>query len=228
MGIFTNAGISGIVRWPDGKPAANVKVDLIDVDPGYAPPPIAPEQIETGAHGEFSLTGLPSGRFLLGVNIENSSDYPDQTPPTYFPGVAAPKDAHVIELTPNQVKKGLVLTLLPARAFRTVRVHLRWPDGSIPNRGTIEAWLHKGIYSTSYDLAQGTFELNLLQGVEYWLTAAALDESRKRTPFAGGTWVYADNYLLAAGDGSVDITLTAHFEEPQWSKAMYPRIKPAE
>jgi hypothetical protein len=225
MGMQTNGGISGIVRRVDGTPAKNVELDLIDAEDGYRSITTKLKMIKTGLHGEFSIDHLPSGRFLLGVNIEECERYPDQTPPTYYPGVATRSDATVIELQPDERKPGLVLTELPPRAFRVVRVHLVWPDGKVPARGVIDAWANRGIYVSKYDLKDGIFELNVLQGVDYWLTAAALDESRKPTPFAGGTWVYADNYHLAAGSDPADITLTAHFPEPQWAKAIYSRPK---
>jgi len=136
--------------------------------------------------------------------------------------VGARAQAQVIELQPNELRKELVLTLLPPRAFRAVRVHLRWPDGSVPNRGAMNAWANKGIYLSDYDLKNGVFTLKLLQGVDYWLDAAALDESRKPSQFARGTWVYADNYRLTGGSDDVDIIMTALFDEPQWSKAIYP------
>jgi len=223
IGMFTNASISGVVRRADGMPAARVKLDLIDVDPSYGSITTnILRRLETGPRGEFSLTSLPSGRFLLGVNIWESTRYPDQTPPSYYPGVGARAQAQVIELQPNELRKELVLTLLPPRAFRAVRVHLRWPDGSVPNRGAMNAWANKGIYLSDYDLKNGVFTLKLLQGVDYWLDAAALDESRKPSQFARGTWVYADNYRLTGGSDDVDIIMTALFDEPQWSKAIYP------
>jgi hypothetical protein len=221
IGMFTNAGVAGVVRQADGTPAKKVKLDLIDADPGYRSITSILDMVETGPRGEFSVTNLPSGRFVLGVNIKESLRYPDQTPPTYYPGVATRSDAQVIELLPNENKAGLIFTLLPPRAFRPVRVHLRWPDGTVPKGGAIDAWANEGIYLSKYDLKDGVFELNLLQGVDYWLTAAALDETRRPTPFARGTWVYADNYRLSAGNDAVDITLAARFPEPQWAKAIY-------
>ncbi len=104
-----------------------------------------------------------------------------------------------------------------------MRVHLQWPDGRPPARGAIDAWVNQGIYVSKYDLKNGIFELALLQGVDYWLTAAALDETRPATPYAAGTWVYAENYRLAAGSDPIDIVLTAHFAEPQWANAIYGR-----
>jgi hypothetical protein len=80
---------------------------------------------------------------------------------------------------------------------------------------------NQGIYVSRYDLKDGIFELQLLQGVDYWLTAAALDETRRATQFARGTWVYTDNFRITFGTDPLDITLTAHFAEPQWSKAIY-------
>jgi hypothetical protein len=223
IGMFTDAAISGVVRHADGTPAKKVGLDLIDADPAYRSITTTLHMIETGPSGEFAVDHLPSGRFLLGVNIKESSTYPDQTPPTYYPGVAARGDAQVIELLPNENRTGLILTLLPPRAFRSVRVHLRWPDGTLPRRGAIDAWANEGIYVSDYEPKNGIFELKLLQGVDYWLTAAALDESRRPTEFARGTWVYADNYRLAAGEAAADITLTARFAEPQWDKAIYAR-----
>jgi hypothetical protein len=224
IGMFTDASVSGTVRRADGTPARKVTVDLIDADPGYRSAQ-TPGMIETGQNGEFSAENLPSGRFLLGVSIKESSRYPDQTPPTYYPGVGARSDAQVIELLPNERRSGLILTLLPPREFRRIRVHLQWPDGRVPTRGGIDAWENEGIYVSNYDLKGGVFELKLLQGVSYWLTAAALDESSRPTKVALGTWVYADNYFLPAGNDAGDITLVARFPEPQWPKAIYSRSK---
>jgi len=117
----------------------------------------------------------------------------------------------------------LILTLPPPRGFRTVRVHLRWPDGSAPAKGGIDAWVNQGIYVSKYELKKGTFDLQLLRGVDYWLTAGALDETRRPTPNSRGIWVYADKYRLPAGDDPVEVTVTAHFAEPQWPGVVYSR-----
>jgi hypothetical protein len=221
VGMFTNSKISGVVIRADGKPAENVRLDLIDADPQYRSITSIMDMIETGPSGQFSIDHLPSGRFLLGVNIEESSRYPDRTPPTFYPGVADRSTARAIELAPNEIKTGLVLKLMPPREFRRVRVHVRWPDGRVPTRGSIDAWANKGIYVSSKDLKDGIFELQLLQGVDYWLTAAALDEARPISRFISGTWVYADNYRLAGGIDPIDVVVTAHFAEPQWADAVY-------
>ena len=42
-------------------------------------------------------------------------------------------------MLPNETKTGLILTLLPPRAFRSVRAHLQWPDKTVPMRGAIDA-----------------------------------------------------------------------------------------
>ncbi len=141
MGMFTNAGMSGTVLRSDGAPAQKARIDLIDIDEHYGPPPLERLYIETDPDGKFTLANLPSGQFLLGVNIHESSRYPDQTPPSYYPGVASRSEARTVELKPNELKAGLVLSLLPPRNFRSVRVHLKWPDGRIPNRGALDAWV---------------------------------------------------------------------------------------
>jgi hypothetical protein len=227
VGMFTNAGMSGTVLRSDGKPAQKATVDLIDVDEHYGPPPLEHLYIKTDPGGRFTLANLPSGQFLLGVNIQESSRYPDQTPPSYYPRVASRSEAQVIELKPNEVKTGLVLTLQRPRSFRLVKVHLKWPDGRIPNRGSVDAWVNQGIYLSDYELKNGVFELRLLQGVDYWLFAAALDETHKPTQSARGTWVFTDNYRLSAGDDTVDIYLTAQLPDWQWPKAIYPNSRGA-
>ena len=222
FGAFTNAGISGIVKRPDGTPAANLELELIDSDPNFPALTGYLDRPKTGPNGEFSLTNLPSGSFLLGVNIQRSTRHPDQTPPTYYPGVADRSAATKIELKPNEQKRNLVLTLLPPRPFRTVRVNLRLPDGSIPRGGAIDAYVNQGIYVSNYQLTNGLFELKLLQGVDYWLTAAANVPARHPTRFANHEWRYADNYRLPAGNADIEITLTGVHHDPQWPKAIYP------
>jgi len=212
IGMFTNAGISGTVRHADGSPAKNTPLDLIDADPAYESPHLEAYPLQTGPNGEFAVSNLPGGRFILGFAIAESSHYPDRTPPTYFPGGTARSDAAVIELKPNELKSGLNLTLLPAREFRTARVHLRYPDGSIPKRGAIDAYRGKGIYVTNYDFRNGTFELKLLRGVDYWLNAGVIDQRDK------SSWAYADSYHVPPGNDAFEITLTARFPEPQWPK----------
>ena len=150
--------------------------------------------------------------------------YPDATPPTYYPGVASRASARAIDLRPDEKKNAVDLTLLPPRAFRVVKVHIRWPDGSTPNGAAIDAWVNQGIYVSDDAPENGVFELRLLEGVDYWLTAAALDESRKPSRFTRGTWVYAENYRLPAGSDAVEVQLTAKFEEPRWFKVIYPAV----
>lgn len=226
VGMFTNSRISGVVRRADGTPASGMRLDLLDVDPHYAAiSSILDKRFETGPNGEFSVSDLPAGRFLLGVNINESTRYPEQTPPTYYPSAVSRADAKVIGLAPNEELGGLVLTLPPSRPYRIVRVHLRWPDGTLPTKGAIDAWANRGIYVSNYVLVDGGFELKLLQGVDYWLTACAMDMKHLQQSFGPlsplGTWIYTDNYRLPAGNDPVDITLTAYFPEPQWFRAVY-------
>lgn len=226
FGAFTDAGISGIVKRPAGTPAANLELELIDADPNFPSITEYANRPKTGPSGEFAFTNLPSGTFLLGLNVHRSTRHPDQTPPTFYPGVAARSAATKIELKPNEQKRNLVLTLLPPRAFRTVLVNLRLPDGAVPRGGAIDAYVNEGIYVSNYQLTNGRFELKLLQGVDYWLTAAANVPARHPTRFAQHEWRYADNFRLPAGNDDIEITLTGVHHDPQWPKAIYPNLHP--
>jgi len=70
MSMLTNAGLSGVVLRSDGGPARRVKLDLIDAEPGYRAITSIGDMIETDEQGTFSVTGLPGGRYLLGINIK--------------------------------------------------------------------------------------------------------------------------------------------------------------
>lgn len=210
LGLWTDARLSGVVRKSDGSPAVGYELELVDVDPKFAAPPLKDgDPVITDKNGNFSFFGLPSGRYLLGVNVEETSPYPDRTPPTYYPGVGPRADAQAIELKPNERKKDIVLTLLPPRSFRLVRVLVRWPDGSIPDRSSIEAWRPKGRYISVEATREGGFELRLLEGVGYWLTASAWDARRRH-------WIYPDSYRLPAGKGTVEVTLIPRSSWPHF------------
>jgi hypothetical protein len=213
-GVFTNASISGTVLKHDGTPAVGAKIGLLDTDPALARPHDDPRQRVTDSSGRFSLTNLPSGRFLLGVNIDGIDRYPGAIPPTFYPGVTSPGHAAVIALRPNEARKNLTLRLPPPREMREVRIQLKWPDGLVAKDGAIDAWLRKDIYESQYDLRDGVAVLRLMKGVDYWITAGALDGRRH--------WIYTDKYLLRGGDDDVFVTLTPRYPEPQWSRAVYP------
>lgn len=212
--LFTQSSMRGIVLNHDGTPAADVGLGLIDVDPSFERPYIEPESDRTNVRGEFSFTNLPSGRFLLGVNIEDCERFPNAIPPTYYPGVTSRQLALSIELRPNQAINGVILRLPPPRNFRVVHVLLKWPGGAVANRSTVTAWLNKGTYHSEYKARNGILELRLMQGVDYWITAAARDQE--------GHWIYTDNYQLKAGEEAVSISLVSRHPEPQWHRAIYP------
>jgi hypothetical protein len=226
VGVSSNASISGVVRRSDGTPASGVRLDLVDADPSFAPPAAnsAGKPVTTDRDGRFSFSGLPGGQFVLGVNIEHLADYPDPNPPSYYPGVTSRAEARPILLQPNEARTNLEFTLPPPRAFRTVRVRLRWPDGSAPEGGYVSAWRSGGICTTVHDLKNGRFELKLLEGVSYWLEAGTWKGERRfvRPPArAKGYWVYAENYKLAAGTGTIEVEMVPRFLEPQWFKSVY-------
>ncbi|MEZ5988186.1 MAG: carboxypeptidase-like regulatory domain-containing protein [Planctomycetota bacterium] len=61
--------LHGVVRWPDGKPAANVLVKLSHPIVGHDLPPL---EAWTDAEGRYGFDGLPEARYLVEARTERA------------------------------------------------------------------------------------------------------------------------------------------------------------
>ena len=85
-----NGRVRGVLRGPDGQPLPGTSVDVMPMD--IEPEPMTGQITGTGSvwtddKGEFEFTGLPAGRYYLGVNLYNAPNpYGPSYPRTYYPG----------------------------------------------------------------------------------------------------------------------------------------------
>lgn len=167
--------ISGRVLDADGRPAVNVKVDLIPADGAASASPPARWRY-TNHEGDYKIDWVPPGRFLLGVNLVGSQSGRCPYPRTYYPGAADPTGATVVEVGEGQKLSGQDMTLsLPTEEAAIEGVAV-WPDGK-PAAGSVlvlhntERPYQVTVRQVAAD-AEGRFRLRGRAGCRYWLKAS--------------------------------------------------------
>lgn len=87
-----NGRLRGVLRGPDGVPLQSTSVDIMPVD--NQPQPRSGHIKGTGSvwtneRGEFEFSGMPPGRYYLGVSLYNAPNPNGPSyPRTYYPGTA--------------------------------------------------------------------------------------------------------------------------------------------
>ena len=167
--------ISGRVVDADGRPAANVKVDVIPADEAASPSPQAKWRY-TDHEGNYKIDWVPPGRFLLGVNLVGSQSDRCPYPRTYYPGAADHAGATVVEVGEGQKLSGRDITLSLPPEEAVIEGIAVWPDGG-PAAGAVVV-LHNTerpyqvtVRQVAVD-TQGRFRLRGLAGCRYWLKAS--------------------------------------------------------
>jgi hypothetical protein len=113
--LVTGATITGTVR--DGGLSALSGVCVVLEDTAGRPVLRQP----TDANGDYTLTQLPPGRFILQFVDDDCAGQAEQYAPIYYPDASTPSDAQVIALQAGQVlgPTDATLTRLPSSAGGT-------------------------------------------------------------------------------------------------------------
>jgi hypothetical protein len=90
-----NGTASGIVRGPDGKPAAHIRVAAVTLPetPGDRTGTALSSQTETDEQGRYVLQGIPQGRYMIAAGRVDT--------PTYHPGTRDMSRATLISVSPG-------------------------------------------------------------------------------------------------------------------------------
>lgn len=129
-------GISGKVFDANGNPLAGVKVDLINADDALKESPRGRWRF-TAADGGYSLNDIPPGRYLLGVNLINSTSFQCPQPRTYFPSAAEPSSATIITVEEARDLKNADIKLGATHAEQEIAGIVVWPDGRSAVRAVV-------------------------------------------------------------------------------------------
>jgi len=131
----------------------------------------------TDSQGYFTISRLPPGDFVLGVNISEpprEGKYLSQPfPPTYFPGVPDRADATIIHVQSAQQLGGFELQLPARLRQRTITGRVTWPNGK-PAEGAFVELKDSEFTDRNVDLGtaarDGMFIVTGVQGRSYSLS----------------------------------------------------------
>lgn len=211
---IVNGRVSGRVVDAEGKAVSGIEVGLVSADVEEVYSPFREHGTDyTNDEGRFEIERMPPGRYLLGVNLENSPNAEHPYPRTYYPGVAGRAEASVIEIGLGQKQSVRELRLPPRIIERTVQGVVVWPDGT-PAGGADVHMTH--INRPGYSVngwpkadAQGRFTLTGLDGETYFVHAHAAKYPDKPYHESGQTHAEPPRVTLTENAFGLRLVLTS-------------------
>ena len=175
--VVDNGRLSGRVMDPNGQPAAGVLLVLMDKDHSD-PTTNWGKLVNADKEGQFSFSALPSGQYLLAVNLNRFPQPNDPTnayPRTYYPGVTDASKAEVISLGVGENLSDFNFRLPTRREPSTITGKVVWNDGTpVMNAGISfrEVTYHDpGINNGIQADDQGYFTINAFIGQTFVIEA---------------------------------------------------------
>lgn len=174
--VRNNGRVSGQVLDTDGVGVARIAVQLVkpDIDPIMA----NGLGTVTDANGNFSLSEVPKGRYIISVNYNRFPNPNDPTivyPSAFYPGVAEQEQAQVITIGTGEKLEHLEIRLSPKRPASILTGTIVWSDGS----PVVDAQLSvmdvtrndpSGFFGIAVD-RQGRFKINGYSGQKLFIEA---------------------------------------------------------
>ena len=174
--VRNNGRASGRVVDTDGEGIASIAVQLIkpDIDPLQA----SGLGTVTDASGNFSLSEVPKGRYIIAVNYNRYPNPNDPTivyPSSFYPGVTDQAQAQVITIGTGEKLENLEIRVPPRRPASILTGAIVWSDGS----PVVDAQLSvmdvtendpSGFVAVAVD-RQGKFRINGYTGEKLFLEA---------------------------------------------------------
>jgi hypothetical protein len=156
--LYENNKISGLLLTPQGKPIHNACLELES----------AGQQIDqrgrisgcTKPDGSFTLTDMPSGRYVIVGNKYGRITIREPFPTTYYPGVSTKAEAEVLEIVRGKSIEGLQFRLPSMERQFAISGRVQFSDG-VPVPG---AYLKHSSNDPTYTSSNsdGHFSIQLL------------------------------------------------------------------
>lgn len=137
--LKANSAIEGTLLYPDGTPAANIRMELLRKNSRGEWYSTYYMWKQTDGRGRFTFDDLETGEYLLGYEIWGDRPSADSPYPThYFPGVATRNQARSLTLSPDQTISGLTLKLPGKHTKRNIKIKVIYPNGSLSENGLLQ------------------------------------------------------------------------------------------
>jgi hypothetical protein len=185
--------ISGTLSDAEGRP---VPARLVEILP-EAMSPLESRTWElpsavTAEDGHYQFENLPSGRYVVGVNLR-SSPHPllsEQVvyPRTYFPSAVVRSEAQVVELTAGGEQRGVDIVLPGPLKKREVHGIVVWSDGKrAKGVNVLLSNPEYGSFNAEYGQsdADGAFSIAGYEDLPYVIVASSSNDSNGK-PLRGG------------------------------------------
>ncbi|MEK7723822.1 MAG: hypothetical protein AAB336_05705 [Acidobacteriota bacterium] len=131
-----------------------------------------------GKNGEFDVEGVPPGKYVLYLELENN-DYKKGQKRYFYPGTFNLKDAKILEVGLGGKIEGLKFILPDEYRVRTVKGNVTWADGTPASKVRVMLLCPQNIKKDGYKVEfsppttetneQGNFELQGFTGESYWV-----------------------------------------------------------
>ena len=130
FGAHFDGRISGTVRTADGRPAGDVRVQLVAAAKAAARGIAETLTATSDSDGHYELRDVPPGQYVVGVGLKRSMESLDDLyPRTFYPGATAASAAEVITVGEGNRQELQPFTLPPPRRRREIVGFVVWPDG---------------------------------------------------------------------------------------------------
>lgn len=204
--LLTAPSLSGTVRQPDGSPARDLRITVVDVGRVSASDSVI---TFTDAEGRWTIDGLRDGRYLVGFNVFQAPSARSPFPPLWYPGVAQAGKGEEIALR-DQRPRQLDLTLPARLPRRTIRGLVLNASGQPVQGATVSLidveFPNQQAGETTSD-PQGRFTIEAVAGRQISVRARSVARS-------GGA---SDEVRIAgdSGDGAVTLILSPTEQRPR-------------
>ncbi len=165
--------VQGLVLDNNGAPVSNALVELVSLQPGLKPWEQPTLLDVSDEQGHYSVTGIPPGEYLLGVNIKSTPTKEYPFPRTYYPNATAPDEAKTVKFNQSvsvqdfdlHIPYRLALVKLHGRVLNAEGRPLPKGDAHVRIK---EPGLHGQIEQNEIVIdSEGRFEFDLCEGVGY-------------------------------------------------------------
>jgi hypothetical protein len=138
--MIAPGAIQGSLLDSQGRPAPNVRVEVLRLNAQGNPISYAEKKAITDHDGRYRFKELPQGSFQVGVNLFESPDAEVPYGPTKW---SAGADSS-IHLNPGEQRSISPFRLPRKLVLRRVETVVRWPDGRPAEGATLWAELETG------------------------------------------------------------------------------------